>query len=211
VDMLSLAKAGIGHYHFPVSELTPEILLTGYANGVFPMAVNKHQEIRWFSPDPRAIIPIDGNFHIPHGLQRTLKKERFTVTVNQEFGRVIQACSKAHGETWISPEIIRSYCELHRLGFAHSIETRVDGILAGGLYGVHLGGAFFGESMFHNVTDASKVALAALVERMRKGGFLLLDTQWSTPHLEQFGTMEIPRDVYLERLEAALALDCSFT
>lgn len=174
------------------------------------MAVSRRCDLRWFSPDPRAIIPLDDRFHIPHGLRRTLKKERFAVTVNQEFDQVIEACSTAHGETWISKEIIRGYCELHRLGFAHSVEARLDGALAGGLYGVKLGGAFFGESMFHRVTDASKVALVGLVERLRRGGFLLLDAQWSTPHLEQFGTMEISREHYLERLSAALKLKCSF-
>lgn len=174
------------------------------------MAVNKRRDIRWFSPDPRAIIPLDERFHVPHGLKRTLKKKLFDVTVNQEFEKVIRACSTAHGETWISQEIIRSYCELHRLGFAHSVEARIDGVLAGGLYGVQLGGAFFGESMFHQVTDASKVALVSLVERMRRGGFLLLDTQWSTPHLEQFGAMEIPREIYLDLLSRALKLNCNF-
>jgi leucyl/phenylalanyl-tRNA--protein transferase len=122
----------------------------------------------------------------------------------------MRACSTSHGETWISKQIIRSYCELHRLGFAHSVETRKDGELVGGLYGVHLRGAFFGESMFHSATDASKVALVALVERLRAGGFLLLDTQWTTPHLEQFGATEIPRDDYLKLLAAALNREAIF-
>jgi leucyl/phenylalanyl-tRNA--protein transferase len=193
-----------------VSALTPEMLLTGYANGIFPMAVGGVREIQWFSPDPRAIIPIDDRFHIPHGLKRVLKKAPFQITVNQDFRAVIRACSTAHGETWISKAIIRSYCELHDLGFAHSVEARRDGELVGGLYGVHLRGAFFGESMFHRVTDASKVAVVALVERLRRGGFLLLDTQWSTPHLQQFGTTEIPRDNYLSLLTEALKVDCHF-
>ncbi|MEY2410494.1 MAG: leucyl/phenylalanyl-tRNA---protein transferase [Verrucomicrobiota bacterium] len=167
-------------------------------------------DIRWFSPDPRAIIPIDENFHVPKGLRRVLSRTRFTVTVNQDFEGVIRACSASHGETWISEEILRAYCELHRHGFAHSVETRADGALVGGLYGVHLRGAFFGESMFHTKTDASKIALVALVERMRARGFALLDTQWTTPHLEQFGTREIPRERYMALLGEALKLECVF-
>jgi len=174
------------------------------------MAVNNRGDIRWFSPDPRAVIPLGERFHIPNGLKRLLKKNRFTVTVDENFYEVIQACASMHGATWISRGIIRAYCELHEQGFAHSVETRSDGVLAGGLYGVHMRGAFFGESMFHRATDASKVALVALVERLRAGGFLLLDTQWTTPHLEQFGTVEIPRPEYLKLLEAALQSNCAF-
>lgn len=190
--------------------LTPEILLNAYCNGVFPMAVNKRGDIRWFEPDPRGTIPLDERFHIPHGLKRTLKKALYTVTVDLEFPAVMEACSTAHGDTWISAEIIRAYTELHQLGFAHSVETRQDGELVGGLYGVHIRGAFFGESMFHRATDASKVALVHLVERLRAGGFELLDTQWTTPHLQQFGTCEIPRDEYLLMLRSALQRDCAF-
>ena len=190
--------------------LSTEMLLTAYGHGIFPMAVNKRGDIRWFSPDPRAVIPLDERFHVPHGLKRVLKKSRFTVTVDQDFEGVIRACATMHGATWISKGIMRAYCELHHHGFAHSVEARLDGELAGGLYGVHIRGAFFGESMFHRATDASKVALVALVERLRAGGFLLLDTQWTTPHLEQFGTVEIPRADYLELLEAALQRDCAF-
>jgi len=193
-----------------VRALTTELLLTAYANGIFPMAVNSRGDLRWFSPDPRAIIPLDEGFHIPHGLKRTLRKNAFEVTVDRDFDGVIGRCAQAHGETWISPEIVRSYVELFRGGFAHSVETRQKGELVGGLYGVHLGGAFFGESMFHRVTDASKVALVALVERLRAGGFRLLDTQWSTPHLEQFGTTQISRSAYLELLRTALKEDCRF-
>lgn len=167
-------------------------------------------EIRWYAPDPRGVIPLDERFHIPHGLKRTLKKQPFTITFDQEFDQVIAACSKAHGETWISEEIIRAYRELYALGFAHSVETRQNGDLVGGLYGVHIRGAFFGESMFHHATDASKCALVALVERLRAGGFRLLDTQWTTPHLEQFGAIEIPREDYLNQLMDALNHDCQF-
>ena len=193
-----------------VPALSTEMLLTAYGHGIFPMAVNKRGDIRWFSPDPRAVIPLDERFHVPHGLKRVLKKNRFTVTVDEDFEGVMQACATMHGATWISKEIVRAYSELHRQGFAHSVEARLDGQLAGGLYGVHIRGAFFGESMFHRATDASKVALVALVERLRAGGFLLLDTQWTTPHLEQFGTVEIPRADYLDLLEAALRRDCAF-
>jgi leucyl/phenylalanyl-tRNA--protein transferase len=193
-----------------VPALSTEMLLTAYSHGIFPMAVNKRGDIRWFSPDPRAVIPLDERFHIPHGVKRALKKTRFTVTVDKDFEGVIQSCATMHGATWISRGIMRAYCELHEQGFAHSVETRLDGELAGGLYGVHIRGAFFGESMFHRATDASKVALVALVERLRTGGFLLLDTQWTTPHLDQFGTVEIPRSEYLKLLEAALQHDCAF-
>jgi leucyl/phenylalanyl-tRNA--protein transferase len=190
--------------------LTPEMLLNAYCNGVFPMAVNKRGDIGWFEPDPRGIIPLDERFHIPHGLKRTLKKGLYTVTVDHDFPAVIEACATLHGSTWISREIRRAYTELHQLGFAHSVETRLSGELVGGLYGVHIRGAFFGESMFHRATDASKVALVHLVERLRAGGFELLDTQWTTPHLQQFGTCEIPRDEYLLMLENALQRDCAF-
>jgi leucyl/phenylalanyl-tRNA--protein transferase len=191
-------------------KLTTELLVAAYASGVFPMAVNPRGEIGWFSPDPRALIPLDDRFHVPHGLKRTLKRAAFTMTVDQDFEAVIRACASSHGSTWISPEIMRAYCELHRRGFAHSVEARLDGDLAGGLYGVHLGGAFFGESMFHRVTDASKVALIALVERLRARKFLLLDTQWVTPHLARFGTLEVPRREYLKLLEQAVQQPCSF-
>lgn len=174
------------------------------------MAVGKRGDIGWFSPDPRAVIPLDEWFHVPHGLRRVLKKNPFEITVDREFETVMRACAKRHEGTWISDEIVESYSNLHRLGFAHSVEARLGDKLVGGLYGVHIGGAFFGESMFHRVTDASKVSLVALVERLRAGSFALLDTQWTTPHLEQFGTTEIPRRDYLRLLKKAVALDCKF-
>ncbi len=166
-------------------------------------------EIAWFSPDPRAIIPLDERFHVPHGLQRTLKKGLFEIRVNTAFEKVMRACAERK-ETWIDGTIVASYVNLHRRGFAHSVEAWHEGALAGGLYGVAIGGAFFGESMFHYVTDASKVALHALVERLRARGFTLLDTQWTTPHLMQFGTCEVPRAKYLRALTKALKLDCHF-
>lgn len=174
------------------------------------MAVNEQGDIRWFSPDPRAIIPLDERFHVAHGLRRVLKKEKFRVSFDMAFGRVIRGCARAHGSTWISKEIIRSYSQLHKEGFAHSVEVWFGEKLAGGLYGVQVGGAFFGESMFHNVTDASKVALVALVERLRERGFALLDTQWVTPHLTQFGTYEVPKAEYLAMLGKAIALNRAF-
>lgn len=166
-------------------------------------------EIGWFAPDPRAIIPIDEGFHIPHGLQKTVRRGSFEMHINRAFGEVIRACAERE-ETWITEEILESYCELHRRGFAHSVEAWRGGKLAGGLYGVSAGGAFFGESMFHRETDASKVALVALVERLRERGFTLLDTQWITPHLRQFGAIEISRRAYMRRLSAATRLPCSF-
>jgi len=190
--------------------LSTEMLLAAYANGVFPMAVNTRGDIRWFSPDPRALIPLDERFHIPHGLKRVLKKRPFDITMDQDFEGVVRACSTAHGSTWISTGILRAYCDLHQRGFAHSVETRLNGQLVGGLYGVHLRGAFFGESMFHHATDASKVALVALVERLRNKNFLLLDTQWTTPHLERFGAFEMPRAEYLALLASALQHDAQF-
>ena len=190
------------------TRLTTDLLLAAYGRGIFPMAVNRRGDLRWFSPDPRAIIPLDERFRLPHGLKRALKRNRFTVTFDRDFAGVIGACATSHGESWISKEIIRAYCELHRLGFAHSVEAWLGDELAGGLYGVHLGGAFFGESMFHRATDASKVALVALVERMRQRSFTLLDTQWITPHLARFGAMEIPRDDYLRLLDKAIPLHC---
>ena len=185
-----------------------DLLLYAYRSGAFPMAA-PDGEISWFSPDPRALIPIDDRFHIPHGLARTLKKNLFEIRINTAFEDVMKACARRE-ETWINDDILASYVNLHRLGHAHSVEAWRDGKLAGGLYGVALGGAFFGESMFHEVTDASKVALHALVMRMRKRGFTLLDTQWSTPHLRTFGAYVISRAKYLKLLHAALAAKCLF-
>jgi leucyl/phenylalanyl-tRNA--protein transferase len=190
--------------------LTPDLILNGYRHGIFPMAINKQGDIGWFSPDPRALIPLDDRFHVPHGLKRTLRKNQFQITVDTEFEAVITACSKVHGQTWISNEIIVNYCELHRLGYGHSIEVRTENQLAGGLYGVALGGVFFGESMFHRVSDASKCALVALVQRLRERAFVLLDTQWMTSHLRQFGTFHVPKEQYLAMLEQALALERTF-
>lgn len=188
--------------------ISAELLLHAYRNGVFPMAIDGG-EIAWFSPDPRAIIPLDDRFHVPHGLRRTLKKGMFELRVNTAFENVMLGCAKRR-ETWINHTILDSYVNLHQLGYAHSVEAWHEGKLAGGLYGVSVGGAFFGESMFHLITDASKVALHALVERLRGRGFILLDTQWTTPHLLNFGTYELPRKAYLDRLSHAIDLPCTF-
>jgi leucyl/phenylalanyl-tRNA--protein transferase len=188
--------------------ISPALLIEGYLQGVFPMGM-EDGEIGWFSPDPRAIIPLDEGFHVPHGLKRVLSRGEFELRVNHCFEPVMRACA-GREETWITGEIIESYCELHRRGFAHSVETWREGRLAGGLYGVAVGGAFFGESMFHRETDASKVALHGLVERLRERGFTLLDTQWMTAHLRRFGAVEIPRRQYLRRLAEATRQSCSF-
>lgn len=183
------------------------LLLEAYCTGVFPMAIETG-EIMWVSPDPRGIIPID-EIHVPHGLKRTLKKVKFQIRIDTAFEAVIHACAE-RSETWISKEIIESYLNLHRLGFGHSVETWLNDELVGGLYGVNIAGAFFGESMFHKVADASKVALLALMERLQERGFRLLDAQYVTSHLQTFGAVEIPRPEYLRLLKRAIALDCQF-
>ena len=164
--------------------------------------------IEWFSPDPRGVLPLDC-FHAPHGLARVLRKGVFQIRINSSFEEVMRRCAE-RDETWINDEIVASYTRLHQLGHAHSVEAWKDDKLAGGLYGVALGGAFFGESMFHEVTDASKVALAALVDRLRAQRFLLLDTQWLTPHLARFGAIEISRRQYMYLLGRAVALSRNF-
>ena len=187
--------------------IAPEVLLGAYARGVFPMADDGR--IRWYSPQRRGLLPLDGRFRVPHGLRRTLRREPFEVTWNRDFEGVIRGCAE-RPDTWIDETIIRSYMELRRLGHAHSVECRSQGGLAGGLYGVALGRAFFGESMFSRRTDASKVALVALVGRLRARGFELLDTQWLTDHLRQFGGFEVTRGEYQRRLARALAGQAGF-
>ena len=166
--------------------------------------------IGWFSPDPRGVIPLE-TFHLPSRLARLLRQQRFELDVDRAFEDVMRACAADREEgTWISEAILECYTTLHRMGLAHSVEVRRDGGLVGGLYGVHIGGAFFGESMFHRETDASKVALAGLVDRLQRRSFALLDVQWLTPHLAQFGAIEIPRDQYLKELAHALKRECRF-
>ena len=195
--------------------LDPQILLSAYAQGAFPMV--QDGELMWFSPDPRGVLPLDGRFHVPRRLKRTIRSRRFVCTVNQSFGEVVRLCSQ-RGEdsaTWISPEIRIAYGRLHKLGLAHSIEAwRAeavgDGAPVGGLYGVSLGGAFFGESMFHTATDAGKVALVYAVSRLRACGYQLFDIQWTTENLRQYGALDIPRSEYLGLLNEALATPCQF-
>ena len=188
-----------------------EILLSAYASGWFPMAVAPG-EIRWYSPDPRGIIPLD-TFHVPSRLARVVGSGRFEIRIDADFPGVMRGCAERRGPegTWIDDEIFESYVALHDAGFAHSVEAWQQGRLVGGLYGVALGAAFFGESMFHRVADASKVALVALVDRLRANRFLLLDTQWVTEHLQQFGATDIPRRRYLKLLAEAIDLEASFS
>ena len=194
------------HLTLPVM-IDPDLLLQGYRLGVFPMAM-EDDSIEWFSPDPRAILPLE-DFHVPHALRRLLRRRVFETTIDSTFSEVIAACAKRK-DTWINREIIESYTRLHELGHAHSIEAWREGRLAGGLYGVTVGGAFFGESMFHRVTDASKIALVKLVEHLHARKFVLLDTQWLTPHLQQFGGIEISRTHYLRLLRRAVELPRKF-
>ncbi len=188
--------------------IRPAVLIAAYRGGMFPMAMDRRGDIGWFSPDPRGVIPLD-EFHIPHGLKRALKKEPFEIRYDTAFSDVMDGCAD-RSTTWISPEIKASYVKLFELGYAHSVECWADDELVGGLYGVCLGQVFFGESMFSRETDASKIALVNLVNRLREKDFLLLDTQWSTKHLGQFGCREIPRFDYLDRLNRALLVDTGF-
>jgi leucyl/phenylalanyl-tRNA--protein transferase len=187
--------------------LTPEHLLVAYASGYFPMAESREsEELFWFSPDPRGVLPIEG-FNIPRGLARFMKDHPFTLKVNSAFEEVMRGCAEItnkRDETWINDHIIALYVALHKMGNAHSVETWRDGKLVGGLYGVSLGGAFFGESMFSREAEASKVALVTLVDVLRDAGYVLLDTQYANPHLQQFGIQEIPRRRYIKMLEKAL-------
>ena len=190
-------------------DLAPEKLLAAYSVGIFPMA-DRSGTIHWLAPDPRAIIEL-GAFKVSRSLRSVWRRGEFEVTIDRSFGAVMNACGDRAEGTWISDEMKQAYQTLHRLGFAHSVEAWRGERLAGGLYGVSIGGAFFGESMFHRVSDASKIALVHLVERMRKRGFALLDVQFVTRHLRRFGATEIPRAEYERRLRRALVLPCSLT
>ncbi len=189
--------------------LTPELLLTTYRVGLFPMAdPDQDGEVYWMDPDPRGIIPLDA-FHVPKNLRKLIRREPFEVVADRDFEAVMRACAEpapGRESTWISEELVDVFTALHRRGVAHSVECWEDGRLVGGLYGVALGGAFFGESMFSRVRDASKVALVHLVTGLRCGEFGLLDTQFVTPHLAQFGAVEIPQAEYKQRLARALAI-----
>lgn len=188
-----------------MSRFTPETLLTAYAQGVFPMT-DRDGETRWYTANPRGILPLD-DFHVPGTLRQLLRKDPpiFEIRINSDFEKTMRGCMAARfGHTWISEELIEAYVRLHKLGFAHSVEAWKEGEIVGGLYGVSLGAAFFGESMFHRVRDASKVALVALVHRLRERRFELLDAQAQTPHLSRFGCIEIPAEDYLQRLRAVI-------
>ena len=194
-------------------ELSAPLLLRAYAAGIFPMAESaESEELYWFDPERRGILPLDG-FHVPGRLRRTVRKSPFEVRFDTAFQAVIEACAESTADrpkTWINADIVRLYTELFESGFAHSVECWRDGRMVGGLYGVSLGGAYFGESMFSRETDASKVALVHLVARLKAGGFTLLDTQFVTEHLSQFGALEIPRSEYRRRLAAALPVQADF-
>ncbi len=190
-----------------MSGLDPLQLLKAYSVGVFPIA-DRHDapDVYWVEPRRRGILPL-GNFHLSRSLAKTLRQERFAHTANRAFRDVMLGCaapSAVRGETWINPAIIDGYCALHARGNAHSLEVWSGGVLVGGLYGVELGGAFFGESMFSRATDASKAALAHLIARLRAGGYRLLDTQFLTTHLAQFGAIEIGREPYRALLSDAI-------
>lgn len=194
----------------PMLDLTPEGLLNGYANGRFPMADSDSGEVLWYEPEMRGIIEL-GKLRVSRSLRKAVEGGRFRVTIDADFPAVILNCSRAHGHTWISDEIRAAYSHLHALGLGHSVETWKDGVIVGGLYGVSINGAFFGESMFHHETDASKVALVHLVRHMEERGMELLDTQYLTPHLASLGGAEIPARLYIDRLGFALSSSATFS
>ncbi len=186
-------------------------LLSAYRRGIFPWTAHP---ITWWSPDPRGIMELDG-LHVPRSLARVLRSSNFSISLNRDFRAVIQGCAerstgRGRGETWITPEFVEAYCQVHREGHAHSLEVWAEGRLVGGIYGVAQGGLFAGESMFHRVSNASKVALVRLVEHLRQRGFLLFDIQMLTPVTRRMGGTEISRDEYLQRLSKALRRECSF-
>ncbi len=187
--------------------IAPNILLGAYSMGYFPMA-DDNNTISWYSPDPRAIIPLD-NYNIPRSTKHLIDKSIFEIEIDNNFETVIRGCADRK-ETWISEEIIESYIELHRLGYGHSVESIDQDGLAGGLYGVSLGTAFFGESMFSLKSGASKIALAYLVKRLSENGFTLLDTQYMTPHLQTFGAIEIPKKQYIQILHESMTKKAAF-
>jgi leucyl/phenylalanyl-tRNA--protein transferase len=195
--------------------LTPETLLAAYARGIFPMV--QDGELLWFSPRMRGLLPLDERFHVPRRLARTVRGGRFACTIDRCFAGVMALCADRPGgePTWISPEMRVAYTRLHELGCAHSVEAWPgdsvgEGSPVGGLYGVVIGGAFFGESMFHAVTDAGKVALVHTVEHLRSRGFVLFDVQWATDNLLRYGVHELPRKEYLRRLRDAIRTQCTF-
>jgi leucyl/phenylalanyl-tRNA--protein transferase len=196
-----------------VVQITPQLLLRAYAAGVFPMAESAaSRTLQWVDPDMRGVLPLDG-FHIPSSLRKVVRRKLFDIRVDTAFADVISACAESRAErpsTWINKRILDLYIELHTMGHTHSVECWQNDVLVGGLYGVRIGAAFFGESMFSHVPNASKVALVHLVARLKAGGFRLLDAQFTNPHLEQFGIVEMPREIYLRELEKAIATEASF-
>jgi len=195
--------------------LTPENLLAAYARGIFPMV--QDGELLWFSPRRRGLLPLDDRFHVSRRLARTVRGGRFACTIDRRFAEVMGSCADRPGgePTWISPEMRIAYARLHELGCAHSVEAWPadsvgEGAPVGGLYGVVIGGAFFGESMFHTVTDAGKVALVHTVEHLRSRGFALFDVQWVTDNLLRYGAYELPRKEYLRKLRDAIRAPCTF-
>lgn len=190
-------------------QFTPSGVEFAYRRGVFPMWDEESQQIYWFQPDPRTVIPLDG-FHTSRSLAKTIRQSVFEIRINTDFEGVMRGCADREEGTWISEEFLQVYGVLHRQGKAHSVETWQGGKLVGGTYGVALGGAFMAESMFHTVTDASKVALHALVTRLNARGFSLLDVQYLTPHLASLGAREIPHRLYYDRLRRALRQPCRF-
>ena len=189
-------------------DLRPDTLLDAYRRGVFPW-YEEGLPVCWWSPDPRAILPLD-HLHVSRRLARTIRSGRFTVTVDRDFSGVIRGCADRAEGTWITRDMIMAYERLHALGHAHSVEAWRDGVLAGGVYGVAVGGLFSAESMFYRATDASKVALTALVDRLRERGFVLLDVQMLTEHTARLGVVEIPRRDYLARIADAISEHVSF-
>ena len=189
--------------------LDPDTLLLAYSQGAFPMT-DRDGTTRWYTADPRGILPLDA-FSVPRSLAQIVRQNRFEIRIDHAFGTVMRACMESRPDgSWISEQLIHVYCRLHDLGFAHSVEAWQSGELVGGLYGVTLGAAFFGESMFYRTRDASKVALVHLVDRLRDRGYELLDTQASTPHLRRFGCVEIRAEDYMRRLKRALVKSCTF-
>ena len=190
------------------NRLTPANIIKAYSVGIFPMAENySDQKIYWINPQNRGILPL-GGLHISKSLRKTIKRKSFNVTYNYKFRHIIQECAKIGSrrpETWINQEIMEAYIELHKIGYAHSIECWKDNKIVGGLYGIALGGAFFGESMFSQQSNASKIALVHLVAILKDRGFILLDTQFTSDHLETMGVIEISRENYLKKLKNALA------
>ena len=197
-----------------MSSITPQILLQAYAAGVFPMAESADDpHLYWVEPEERGVIPLEG-FHVSRSLRKRVKQQPFDIRIDTAFAKVIAACAESteeRDETWINKRIVTLYTQLHKMGCAHSVESWLNGELVGGLYGIRIGAAFFGESMFSRATDASKVALVHLVARLRFGGFTLLDAQFVNPHLLQFGTQAIKKADYHKLLEPALEREASFS